>query len=279
MVQGGSVTSTTALKERYESVRQRLAEAAVRSGRGPDDVYLIAVTKHAEQDDIRALIDLGHQDFGENRVQQLVQRAAMAEEYLARRKVMSHTRRERGDPEPVEIIRWHMIGHLQRNKAKKAIEVSRLVHTVDSLRLAEELQNLAMKMDVVIEVLIQVNCSEEPQKYGCPIAAAIPLADQMDSMINLKVRGLMTMAAAADETAPEPSEIQTRLSFSRCRELFQELRDADYGEGDFNLLSMGMSNDFEMAIEEGANLVRVGTAIFGPRRDDHTADDATESDE
>jgi PLP dependent protein len=267
-----SVTAQASLKDRYESVRQRIASAAQRSGRQASDIYLVAVTKYAEQDDIRALIDLGHQDFGENRVQQLAQRAAMAEEYLARRRVMCHTRRERGEPEPPEAIRWHMIGHLQRNKARKAVETCRLIHSVDSLRLAEELQQLAMKLDVVSEVLIQVNCSEEPQKYGCPIAAAIPLAEQMDSMINLRVRGLMTMAAFDDD--PQ----RARPVFSRCRELFEEIRDSDYGEGSFNLLSMGMSGDFEVAIEEGSNLVRVGSAIFGERAGSEDPDEGPESD-
>ncbi len=265
------MTTAGSLKDRYEAVRGRIAEAAARSGRTAGDVYLIAVTKHAEQDDIRALMDLGHQDFGENRVQQLVQRAAMAEEYLGRRRVMSHTRRERGEPEPMDAVRWHMIGHLQRNKAKKAVEVCRLIHSVDSLRLAEELQQIAMKLDIVAEVLIQVNCSEEPQKYGCPIAAAVPLAEQMDTMINLRVRGLMTMAAETDD------DRQVRSAFGRCRELYEEFGEASYGDGSFNLLSMGMSNDFETAIEEGANLVRVGTAIFGPRPEGHV--DAAEDED
>lgn len=265
-----AVTTPATLKDRYEAVRGRIAQAAVRSGRQAQDVYLIAVTKYAEQDDIRSLIDLGHQDFGENRVQQLVQRAAMAEEYLARRKVMSHTRRERGEPEPPDAIRWHMIGHLQRNKARKAVETCRLIHSVDSLRLAEELQQLAMKLDLVCEVLIQVNCSEEPQKYGCPIAATIPLAEQMDSMINLRVRGLMTMAAFDED--PQ----KARPVFARCRELFEEIRESGYGEGRFNLLSMGMSDDFEVAIEEGSNLVRVGSAIFGERTQEEDPNDTDE---
>ena len=170
------MTTEGTLEQRYTEVRQRIADAAARSGRSADDVYLIAVTKYAEQDDIRALMDLGHQDFGENRVQQLAQRAVMAQEYLERRRVMSHTRRQRGEAEPMDAVRWHMIGHLQRNKAKKAMEVCRLIHSVDSLRLAEELQQLAMRADTTIEVLLQVNCSEEPQKYGCPLAAAMPLA-------------------------------------------------------------------------------------------------------
>ncbi len=266
------MTTAGTLEQRYTEVRQRIADAAARSGRSADDVYLIAVTKYAEQDDIRALMDLGHQDFGENRVQQLAQRAVMAQEYLERRRVMSHTRRQRGESEPMDAVRWHMIGHLQRNKAKKAMEVCRLIHSVDSLRLAEELQQLAMRADTTIEVLLQVNCSEEPQKYGCPLAAAMPLAEQMDTMINLRIRGLMTMAEHTD------SESQIRLAFSRCRELFHEFRDQGVGEGRFNLLSMGMSNDFEIAIAEGANLVRVGSAIFGERPAGHPDDDETADD-
>ena len=150
-----------------------------------------------------------------------------------------------------------MIGHLQRNKARKIADLVRLVHSVDSLRLAEELQTIANKIDREIEVLVQVNVSGEESKFGVPIPAAGAIAEQIDTMINVKVRGLMTMAPLSK--TPEES----RKYFERCRELFEDLQTQGVGEGHFNLLSMGMSNDYEVAIEEGANLVRVGTAIFG----------------
>lgn len=269
-MQGSDVLMTDTLAERYHEVCGRVAAAAKRDGRSPDEVILVAVTKNAEPEQIREILELGHRDFGENRVQQLVQRVAMVEEYLARLKVLPKAQEDRAsrasaargllaEPAPgvPSSVRWHMIGHLQRNKARKVVQHCRLVHSVDSLRLAEEIQQVALRLNDPLEVLVQVNCSEEPQKYGCPIAAARPLAEQIDTMINVRVRGLMTMAAYSDD--PERS----RSTFSRCRELFEDIRRAGLSEGRFNLLSMGMSNDFEVAIEEGANIVRVGSAIFG----------------
>jgi pyridoxal phosphate enzyme (YggS family) len=261
------------LVERYELVKSRIATAAKRSGRRAEDILLVAVTKYATPEQVRELLALGHRDLGENRVQHLLQQAAMVEEYQARLKTLPATRKAAADaaatlfdsvpgkpgiPDPAATnARWHMIGHLQRNKAKKIIELVRLTHSVDSLRVAEELQTLALKKDRVIDVLIQVNCSGEDQKFGCPIPATIPLAEQIGSMINVRVRGLMTMAAYSDR--PEDA----RETFGRCRELFEELRASGAVEGPVNILSMGMTGDFEIAIEAGSNCVRIGSAIFG----------------
>jgi hypothetical protein len=268
---GSRTLMAETLAERYHETCRRVADAAVRSGRRPEDVILVAVTKNADPEDIRRLLELGHRDFGENRVQQLIQRAAMVEEFLHRLRVHPRGSQDRQTREAAarvvlngqtpgtvpDTVRWHMIGHLQRNKARKVAEFCRLIHSVDSLRLAEEVQQIALRVDRPVEVLVQVNCSLEGQKSGCPIAAARPLAEQIDTMINVRVRGLMTMAAATDH--PD----HARSAFVRCRELFDEIRAKGIGEGRFNVLSMGMSNDFEVAIEEGANIVRVGTAIFG----------------
>lgn len=261
------------LAERYELVKSRIAGAAKRSGRRAEDILLVAVTKYATPEQVRELLALGHRDLGENRVQHLLQQAAMVEEYQSRLKALPATRKAAADaaatlfdsvpgkpgiPDPAATTaRWHMIGHLQRNKAKKIVELVRLTHSVDSLRVAEELQTLALKKDRVIDVLIQVNCSGEDQKFGCPIPATIPLAEQIGSMINVRVRGLMTMAAYSEN--PEDS----RHCFARCRELFEELKGSGVVEGPVNILSMGMTGDFEVAIEEGANCVRIGSAIFG----------------
>lgn len=273
------VSLPDSLESRYAEVCDRIARAATKAGRRPDDVVLIAVTKHADPEQIRTMINLGHKDFGENRVQQLVQRAAIVDEYFARLKVLPNLRRAKEGagldqdnlfgvkPRPELLgaaaatgpspVRWHMIGHLQRNKARKIIDFVRLVHSVDSLRLAEELQTVALKRDQTVEVLIQVNLSGEASKFGCPMPAAIPLAEQIETMVNVRIRGLMTIAAlGADER-------ETQSVFGRCRELFEEMRTRGIGEGRFNLLSMGMSGDFELAVREGANLVRVGSAIFG----------------
>ncbi len=279
------------LAKRYNRVRERIANAAIASNRRPEDIYLVAVTKHATPEQIKSLIALGHRDFGENRVQQLIQRVAMVEEYLERMRVLPNaTQRMEARhklqqqlaadgqsvaPPPTHAddpVRWHMIGHLQRNKARKAVPLCRLVHSVDSLRLAEEIQQVALKADNPIEVLVQVNCSEEPQKFGCPIAAARTLAEQLDTMINVRVRGLMTIAAQSDDPAVP------RLAFSRCRELYEDIRRSGVGGDRFNILSMGMSNDFELAIEMGANIIRVGSAIFGmPAQQETTEKTSTTS--
>lgn len=287
-------TLPDSIPERYALVRDRIARAAERSGQRASDILLVAVSKTAEPEQLKAMIDLGHRDFGENRVQTLVQHAAIVEEYLDRLRVHPTTRRVTpgnsgeflaparsskaatpsepkpeskspaalnsampAEPPPVVPVRWHMIGHLQRNKARKVAEFVRLVHSVDSLRLAEELQVIATRRDQVIDVLVQVNCSGEASKFGCPVPAALPLAEQIDTMVNVRVRGLMTMAAIGE--SPE----QARATFSRCRDLYEELRKSGISQGNINLLSMGMSGDFEVAIQEGANIVRVGSAIFG----------------
>ncbi|MCG3122654.1 MAG: Pyridoxal phosphate homeostasis protein [Phycisphaerales bacterium] len=301
--QAGGGSAAGELAERYAAVCDRVARAAARSGRTAADIIVVAVTKFADADQIRAMIDLGHRDFGENRVQVLMQHAAMVEEYFARLRVMPSAARQdlaggrllsavrsrqtgastgstggktASGPSPAQAsgvanpVRWHLIGHLQRNKARKALEFVRLVHSVDSLRLAEELQIAANRREEPVDVLLQVNCSGEDSKFGCPVPAALPLAEQIDTMTNVRVRGLMTMAPLTDR--PE----ETRHVFRRCRELFDEARREGIGGGMFNILSMGMSGDFEVAIEEGANVVRVGTAIFGEPRT--TEADLAESD-
>jgi len=255
----------TELSDRYTEVKERVAQAAIRSGRTPESVYLVAVAKYAEPEDIRELVELGHRDFGENRVQQLAQRAGVISEWFDRINSMPRTSSGTHQIDATDPVRWHMIGHLQRNKVRKIADCTRLIHSIDSLRLAEELQVVANKLDREVDVLVQVNISGEDSKMGLPIAALGAIAEQIDTMINVRVRGLMTMAPITDD--PERS----REHFSRCREIYDDLSKAGVGEGHFNLLSMGMSGDYEVAIEEGANLVRVGTAIFGHRDLEDTA--------
>ncbi len=250
------------LESRYHAVQQRISAAAERSGRSADSVVLIAVTKHASIDQIRRLISLGHVDLGENRVQVLSQHTAQVEEFLQRRRELPSTRQ---GEQPMQV-RWHMIGHLQRNKVRKVVDQVRLIHSVDSLRLAEEIQTIAAaRSKEPVEVLIQVNVSGEKQKFGIAPAAARHLIEQIDTMYNIRVRGLMCMAAFNED--PE----QSRPVFQRAKEMFDDiLRRGDCSEG-FQILSMGMTNDFEIAIECGANIIRVGTAIFGePQPDDQS---------
>jgi pyridoxal phosphate enzyme (YggS family) len=160
-------------------------------------------------------------------------------------------------------VRWHMIGHLQRNKSKQVLPIISLIHSIDSLRLAEELDTLGAKLGRKTPVLLQVNASEEPQKSGVAVGAAVHLAEQIDSMPNLQLTGLMTMAAY------DGTEVQVRQTFSRTKELFEEMRWHKIGGSSLRHLSMGMSHDFEMAIAEGATMVRIGSLLFGGKQQDH----------
>jgi len=242
------------LKARYEAVKERVAAAAIRSGRRAEDIILVAVTKEASIDQIRELIALGHVDLGENRTQTLAQHAAQVEEFLQRHREL-RSARNAGLP---ESVRWHMIGHLQRNKVRKAVSLVRLIHSVDSLRLAEEIQPAAAALlEQPCEVLIQVNVAGEKQKTGIAPAATRHLIEQVDTMFNVRVRGLMCMAPVVEDPA------LARPVFESAHELFEDVRSTGVVGERFNILSMGMSEDFEVAIESGANVVRVGRAIFG----------------
>ncbi len=248
-------TSVADLKSRLQAVRDSIQRAAVRSERPTEDIVLVAVTKYASMDQIRQLIDLGHQDLGESQAQQLIHRSIQIEEYLQRHRELASGR---SSTLPRQV-RWHMIGHLQRNKVRKLLPLVRLIHSVDSLRLAEEIQSNAARQDVPVEVLVQINTSGNKSKFGVAPAAAIHLIEQIDTMLNVRPRGLMCMAPLVED----PND--ARHAFQLCQEIYEEIRTKGVGGEKFNILSMGMSNDYEVAIECGANIVRVGEAIFGPR--------------
>lgn len=250
------------LKERYELVMHRVARAAERRGRRAEDVLVVAVSKYAEMDDVRELYELGHRDFGESRPQQLAQRAAMMNEWLERR-----GRFGGASPEPA---RWHMIGRLQRNKVRKLLPDVRLIHSIDSMRLAEEIQTCALKRETETEALLQVNVSGEASKTGVTPPAAPHVAEQIDTMTYLRLRGLMTMAPLAED----PEDV--RSVFEQTHALFEDVQKLGVSEGRFNILSMGMSHDYEIAIECGSNCVRIGSSIFGdpgPRDEDEPDED------
>lgn len=250
------IATPAQLRDAYRQVNDRIADAAARSGRRREDVALVAVTKYASPDQIRQIVELGQADLGESRVQQLSQRVPALSEFLSRKKTLAGAVSKAAELVP-DKVRWHMIGHLQRNKVKQVAPHVDLIHSVDSLRLAEELHNYAARMDVVIDVLIQVNVSGETTKAGIAPPAVLHFLDSIDTMMHLRPRGLMTMAPASDN--PEDA----RPTFARCADIFRDARSAKLGGETFNVLSMGMTNDFEIAIEEGANVVRVGRALFG----------------
>ena len=253
-----SAATTLQMREAYRCVMDRVGAAAERSGRRREDVAVVAVTKYASPDQVRALVDLGHADLGESRVQQIVQRVPLLAEYLERRRAMPDVSDDGAPaPTPPDRVRWHMIGHLQRNKVKQVAPLVDLLHSVDSLRLAEECHQYTSRSEKTLDVLLQLNVANEKSKHGIAPPAAIHLAEQIDNMIGLNLRGVMTMAPYAEN--PET----VRDVFARTRELFEDIRTSGLDLPEFNVLSMGMSGDFEVAIEEGANVVRIGRAIFG----------------
>ncbi len=249
MAQAGIKTIQKRLQDNIRRVRERIAEACHCAGRRPEEVRLVAVTKSVEVDVIRVMIEEGVTDLGENRVQQLTQRAAMIQETLKRRRVLELGRECRS---PV----WHMVGHLQRNKVKAALRWTSTIHGVDSLRLAEDISVAADRGGVVADAFLQVNVADEKNKFGIPVGATGVLAEQIRSLPGLRLIGLMTIAPLV------PDAEKVRSCFRRLREIAEDLRDQELVTPDFRELSMGMSNDFEVAIEEGATVVRIGSALF-----------------
>lgn len=244
------------LKDAYDRVNDSIAAAADRSGRTRDDVVMVAVTKYAGMDQIRQIVEFGQADLGESRVQQLTQRVPQLAEFLSRKKTLAGAAAREDDATP-DKVRWHMIGQLQRNKVKQVAPHVDLIHSVDSLRLAEELHNYAARLDIVIDILVQVNASGDAKKAGIVPPAVTPLIESIDTMLHLRPRGLMTMAPLSENAE------DARPAFARTAELFSDVQAAPVGGESFNILSMGMSNDYQVAIEEGANIVRIGRALFG----------------
>ena len=219
----------------WEEVRRRVAEAAERSGRGPDEVQVVVVTKGRRAGEVAAALEAGVTDVGENRVQEAGPKK-----------------------EAVEApARWHLVGGLQRNKAGRAVEIFDVVQSVDSLRLAEALSRRAAAAGRTLEVLLQVNTAGAEHQGGVDPGGLPALAETVAALEGLRLRGLMTIAAHSAE------EERVRACFRRLRDLGRRL--AGSMSAGMTTLSMGMSGDYEMAIEEGATMIRVGTAVFGPR--------------
>ncbi|MBI5049735.1 MAG: YggS family pyridoxal phosphate-dependent enzyme [Nitrospirae bacterium] len=224
------------IAEALRTVRERIEKASLRAGRNHEEIKLIAVTKTVEPDRILEALRLGQRIFGENRVQE------------TRRKVKSYELRVKS-----ERIKWHLIGTLQKNKAKHAVQLFDLIHTIDSIDLAEEVNKQVEKINKMQDVLVQVKLSEEETKHGISEKDLPVLLGKIRGLNNLKLKGLMAMPSFFEDSE------KSRPYFRRLREIRDEAE-----KNGFILpeLSMGMSNDFEVAIEEGATMVRIGTAIF-----------------
>lgn len=237
--------SMSKISERLEKIQSTIKTTCERVGRDPTELKLIVVGKSACFDAIKEVIGLGYADFGENHVQQLKKVSGQVNDSFS-----DQTNRK------IPVIHWHMIGHLQRNKVKQVLPLVSLIHSVDTLRLAEEVSEHAGKLNLTAKILLQVNTSNEPQKYGVPVGAATHLAEQLETLPHIEFKGLMTMAPLTR------NKDIVRTCFSRARELFVEMCGEKIVGPQFTELSMGMSSDYNIAIEEGATLLRIGSAIF-----------------
>ena len=225
------------LSDNLENVKERVKLAAIRANRNPDDVMLIAVSKTKPAEAVKEVYDCGIRDFGENKVQEI----CMKKEILP------------------EDINWHMIGHLQRNKVKNVINEACLIHSVDSIRLAEQISREASLKGIIVSILLEVNIANEETKFGFNAEETESSLRYIASLPNIKVRGLMTSAPIVDN--PEDN----LQYFKALKQLCVDLKAKNIDNTSMDFLSMGMTGDFEVAVEEGATHVRVGTAIFGER--------------
>ena len=225
------------LRENLQEVEQRIADACRRVGRKREEVTLIAVSKTKPAEMLKEAYDLGVRVFGENKVQELT---------------------EKYDLLP-DDIRWHMIGHLQTNKVKYLIGKTELIHSADSLKLAKVIEKESEKKECITDILVEVNVAEEESKFGLKMEEVIPFIENAAQFPHINVRGLMTIAPFVEN--PE----KNRTIFADLHKLYVDIKEKNIDNGTVNILSMGMTNDFEVAIEEGATMVRIGTGIFGAR--------------
>ena len=225
------------LKDQLQEVEKRIQAACDRAGRKREEVTLIAVSKTKPVETLQEAYELGVRIFGENKVQELTAK------YEALPK----------------DIHWHMIGHLQTNKVKYIIDKAELIHSVDSLKLAETIEKEAAKHDLIADILVEVNVAEEESKFGMKMEEVIPFVEKVSAFPHVRVRGLMTIAPFVED--PE----ENRSIFADLHKLYIDIKKKNHDNDTVSVLSMGMTNDYEVAIEEGATMVRVGTGIFGAR--------------
>ncbi len=225
------------LKDNYTNVENRISKACARAGRDRSEVTLIAVSKTKPVDMLREIYDAGARCFGENKVQEIC---------------------EKYDKLP-EDVSWHMIGHLQRNKVRQVIDKAALIHSVDSYRLAQEISVQAQKRGITVPILVEVNIAQEESKFGISAGDTVQLVEEIAVLPNLRIQGLMTIAPATDD--PEDN----RAYFRQIKQLSVDIKNKNIDNVCMEILSMGMTGDYEVAIEEGATMVRVGTGIFGAR--------------
>ena len=225
------------ISENIENIRKNIDAACKRSGRDPKDVLLLAVSKTVDVDRIKVAVDCGLNSLGENRVQEIM------EKY-----------------EPMgENVKWHLIGHLQTNKVKYIIDKVELIHSVESIKLAEEINKQAKKHNLVMDVLVEVNMADEESKFGVKPEETESFIRELALMDNIRVRGLMTVAPNVENGE------ENRVYFRNMKQLLVDINAKNINNINMDILSMGMTGDYETAVEDGATIVRVGTGIFGKR--------------
>lgn len=225
------------LKDNLKTVEEHVQEACKRAGRSREEVTLIAVSKTKPLEMLQEIYGEGVRDFGENKVQELCDKMEQL---------------------PSDI-RWHMIGHLQRNKVKYIVGKVALIHSVDTYRLAEEINIQAKKRGIIVPILVEVNIAGEKTKFGTTAEDAMLLVEEISKLENVRIKGLMTIAPFVEN--PEDN----RLYFRKIKQLSVDITNKNIDNVSMEILSMGMTGDYEVAIEEGATMVRVGTGIFGAR--------------
>lgn len=225
------------IRENMEKVRGQIASACERAGRNPEEVTLITVSKTKPVAMLQEAYDAGSRDFGENKVQELLDKI----------------------PQMPGDVRWHMIGHLQRNKVKYIVDKVYLIHSVDSLRLAGEISREAVKKQVEVNILLEVNVALEESKFGTTTEEAVSLAEQIAALPGIHIKGLMTIAPFVEDAE------SNRIFFQKLKQLSVDIAQKNIDNVSMNVLSMGMTGDYVVAVEEGASYVRVGTGIFGER--------------
>ena len=229
------------IRDHLNEVRENIQKACEKAGRSPQEVTLIAVSKTKPLFMLEEAYEAGARDFGENKVQEIMDKY----------------------PQLPSDIRWHMIGHLQRNKVKYIVDKVALIHSVDSLRLAETIENEAAKHNVTVPILIEVNVAQEESKFGLKTEEVLSLVESVAALPHINIKGLMTIAPYVED--PE----ENRGIFRQLKKLSVDIAAKNINNVNMSVLSMGMTGDYQVAVQEGATMVRVGTGIFGERDYSH----------
>lgn len=225
------------IEQQFHQIQRRVLAACERAKRRPEEVTLIAVSKTKPIELLKEAYEAGARDFGENKVQEIL------EKY----------------PQMPKDVKWHMIGHLQTNKVRQAVGKACLIHSVDSLHLAEEIDKESKKQNLITDVLLEVNVAQEESKFGFFLEETEEALRKIGQFGHIRVRGLMTIAPFVEDAE------ENRTIFRKLNQFYVDMKSKNIDNGTMGVLSMGMTGDFEVAVEEGATMVRVGTGIFGAR--------------